>query len=47
VPLVAVPQTVAARVPAVRDYSYMVVGGRVYLIDPATSTVVADITGQY
>lgn len=47
VPLVAVPETVAARVPAVRDYSYVVVGGRVYLVDPATSTVVADITGQY
>jgi hypothetical protein len=47
VPLVTVPETIAARVPAVRDYGYVSVGGRVYLVDPATSTVVADIPGQY
>jgi Protein of unknown function (DUF1236) len=44
VPLVAVPDTVAARIPAVAPYSYAVIGTRVYLVDPATNLIVADIT---
>jgi hypothetical protein len=44
VPLYGVPQTVAVRVPATRTLSYAAVGERVYLVDPATSVVLADIT---
>jgi len=43
VPLVAVPQPVAARIPAAAPYSYAVIGDRVYLVDPATSLIVAAI----
>jgi hypothetical protein len=32
------------RVPAVQRYSYTTLGGRVLLVDPATNTVVADVT---
>ena len=45
-PVYGVPETVAVRVPAVRPYSYSYFGGRVYLIDPATGVIVADVT-QY
>ena len=38
------PVTAAVEVPAVRAYSYVTIGGRVLLIDPATNTVVADVT---
>jgi hypothetical protein len=38
------PATAAVQVPAVEAYSYARVGGRVLLVDPATNTVVADIT---
>jgi len=31
-------------VPAIRPYAYARVGGRLLLVDPATYTVVADIT---
>jgi hypothetical protein len=34
-----------AQVPVVEAYRYMVFNGRVLLIDPVTSTVVADVTG--
>jgi Protein of unknown function (DUF1236) len=44
VPLVAVPESVAIQVPATRPYSYAVIDGRVYLVDPVTSTIVADVT---
>ncbi len=44
VPLVAVPNAAAARVPVAAPYSYAMVGGRVYLVDPATSIIVADVT---
>jgi flavorubredoxin len=37
------PQEVAVEVPAIRSYKYMVVNGRVVLIDPATSEVVAEL----
>ena len=38
------PATAAVQVPAVRPYSYATVDGRVLLVDPATNSVVADIT---
>jgi len=44
VPLYAIPQNVALSVPATRAYSYAYVGDRAYLVDPATGTVVADVT---
>jgi Protein of unknown function (DUF1236) len=44
VPLVAVPEPVVARIPAARPYSYARYGDRVYLVDPATGTIVADVT---
>ncbi len=44
VQLVAVPDPVVARVPATRPYSYARYGDRVYLVDPATGIIVADIT---
>jgi len=44
VPLYAVPQHVALSVPATQSYSYAWLGGRAYLVDPVTGTVVADVT---
>jgi hypothetical protein len=44
VPLVAVPEPVAARIPAARPYSYAVLDNRVYLVDPASGVIVAEIT---
>jgi hypothetical protein len=44
VPLVGVPEPVAARIPAARPYSYAVLDNRVYLVDPATGVIVAEIT---
>lgn len=41
--LQAVPEAIAVEVPAIRSYRYMVVNNRVLLVDPATSTVVAEI----
>jgi hypothetical protein len=41
--LYAVPQDLAVEVPAIRPYKYMVVNGRVMLVDPATSQVVAEL----
>jgi hypothetical protein len=38
------PARAAIEVPAARPYSYATVDGRVLLVDPATDTVVADIT---
>jgi hypothetical protein len=43
--LAPIPQAVVAEVPIVQPYRYMVFNGRVLLIDPVTSTVVADVTG--
>ncbi len=43
VELVTVPQEVAVEVPAIRQYRYMMVNNRLLLVDPATSTVVAEI----
>lgn len=44
VPLYAMPQNVALSVPATRPYSYAWLGGRAYVVDPATSVVMADVT---
>jgi hypothetical protein len=44
VPLYAIPQNVALSVPATRPYSYAWLGGRAYVVDPATSVVLADVT---
>ena len=41
--LYSVPDSVAVEVPAVRQYRYMMVNGRVVLVDPATSEVVAEL----
>ena len=46
VPLYGVPETVAVRVPTARPYSYAYIGGRIYLVDPVSSVIVADVT-QY
>jgi hypothetical protein len=43
-PLYAVPQDVALRVPAVQRYGYAYLGGRAYLVDPATDVIVEDVT---
>lgn len=41
--LYAVPQQVVTEVPTVQRYKYMVVNGKVLLVDPATSQVVAEL----
>jgi hypothetical protein len=43
--LAPLPPALVAEVPTVRPYRYMIYNSRVLLIDPATSTVVADVTG--
>ncbi|MBX3552397.1 MAG: DUF1236 domain-containing protein [Pseudolabrys sp.] len=43
VELQAVPDTVVTEVPAVRSYKYMTVNNRVWLVDPATSQIVAEV----
>jgi hypothetical protein len=37
------PQEVVTEVPMVQPYKYMVVNNRVWLVDPATSTVVGEV----
>jgi hypothetical protein len=44
VPLYAVPQDVALRIPAIQRYSYTWLGGRAYLVDPVTGMIVEDVT---
>jgi|SRR6266446_6469529 hypothetical protein len=41
--LAPMPQSVAATVPAVRSYRYMVINNRLLLVDPATGIVVAEV----
>jgi hypothetical protein len=41
--LYPVPQEVVAEVPAVSNYRYTVVNNRAWLVDPATSEIVAEI----
>jgi len=43
VELQAVPDTLVTEVPAVRSYKYMTVNNRVWLVDPATSQIVAEV----
>lgn len=43
--LAPIPPAAVAEVPTVRSYRYMRYHDRVLLIDPVTSTVVADVTG--
>ncbi|HEY6259227.1 MAG TPA: DUF1236 domain-containing protein [Xanthobacteraceae bacterium] len=43
VPLIALPESVAARVPAAGPYSYAVLDNRVFLVDPSTGIIVAAI----
>lgn len=44
VPLYAIPDNVALSVPATQSYSYAYLGGRADLVDPASGTVVAEVT---
>ena len=44
VPLYGVPQDVALRIPAVQRYGYAYIGGRAYLVDPASGVIVEDVT---
>jgi hypothetical protein len=44
VPLYAMPQNVALRVPATQPFSYAWLGGRAYVVDPASGVVMADVT---
>lgn len=39
-----IPQQVVTEVPAVSPYRYMVVNNRTWLVDPASSTIVAEVT---
>ena len=41
--LAPMPRAVAATVPAVRSYRYMVINNRLLLVDPATGIVVAEV----
>jgi len=43
VELYSVPQEIVTEVPVVQPYKYMVVNNRVWLVDPATSEVVAEV----
>jgi hypothetical protein len=42
-PLYAVPEPLALRLPSARPYSYAVVDNRLYLVDPLTSVIVAEV----
>ena len=44
VPLYALPQNVALTVPATQSYGYAYLGGRAYLVEPRSGTIVADVT---
>jgi hypothetical protein len=39
-----IPQEVVAEVPAVSGYRYMVINDRTWLVDPATSEIVAEVS---
>lgn len=43
VELYSVPADVVTAVPVVQSYKYMMVNGRLWLVDPATSTVIAEV----
>jgi hypothetical protein len=42
--LYPIPQEVAVEVPAVKNYRYMVINNRAWLVDPATSEIVAEVS---
>jgi hypothetical protein len=42
--LYPIPQEVAVEVPAVQNYRYMVINNRAWLVDPATSEIVAEVS---
>jgi hypothetical protein len=44
VPLYAVPGSVLASIPAAAPYNYALIDDRVFLVDPATGVIVAEIT---
>jgi hypothetical protein len=44
VALQALPERLAARIPAARPYGYAVIDDRVLLVDPSTGTIAAAIT---
>ena len=39
-----IPQRVVTEVPAVSPYRYMVVNNRTWLVDPASSTIIAEVS---
>jgi len=43
VTLYDVPRSLVTEVPGVRTYKYMLVNNRVWLVDPATSEIVAEV----
>jgi hypothetical protein len=43
VALYPIPENLAVEVPAVRSYRYMVINNRAWLVDPATSEIVAEV----
>jgi uncharacterized protein DUF1236 len=43
VPLYALPPTLGVQIPSVRSYRYAIVDDRVFLVDPATGIVVAEL----
>ena len=43
VQLYTLPEEAVVDVPAVRSYRYLTVNGRVWLVDPATSEIVAEV----
>jgi uncharacterized protein DUF1236 len=43
VPLYALPPRLAVQIPAVRSYRYAQVNDRVFLVDPATDMIVAEL----
>jgi hypothetical protein len=43
VPLYALPPTLAVQIPAVRSYRYAQVNDRVFLVDPVTDVIVAEL----
>jgi hypothetical protein len=44
VPLYAVPRPVLASIPAAAPYNYALLDNRVFLVDPATGVIVAEVT---
>ena len=47
IPLAPVPASVVANVPTLAPYSYAYVDDRVYLVDPGSGIIVAELTRAY